>query len=173
MKSHRITAALVIAVAIAFSGGSARAEEDELDPVAMAKLLPDATIPLQRALKASEREGKPISGKYEIEKGALRLSVYTVRGDGFLEVVVDYNTAGIKKSEKITDAEDLDDAKSQSLAMSKSKLSLDTVVENATKANTGYRAVSIVPAIVGGAVPMATVILMKGTEVKKVTQQLD
>jgi hypothetical protein len=114
MKPHGITSALIIAMAIAFSCGSARADEDELDAAAMAKLLPAATVALEQALKVGEREGKPISGKYEIEKGALQLSVYTAKDGGFREVIVDHKTAAIEKSEKITDTEDLDDAKSQS-----------------------------------------------------------
>jgi hypothetical protein len=56
------------------------------DTAALAKALPDATVPLQQGLTVSEREGKPISGKYELEDGALQLSVYTEKDGRFTEV---------------------------------------------------------------------------------------
>jgi len=37
--------------------------------------LSEATVSLDEALKASEREGRPLSAKYEIENGAFQLSV--------------------------------------------------------------------------------------------------
>ena len=36
-----------------------------------------AKVALDAGLKASEREGKPISGKFELDEGKLQLSVYT------------------------------------------------------------------------------------------------
>jgi len=103
-----------------------RAEDN---PGALAKALPEASVSLDRGLKASEREGKPISGKYELEDGALQLSVYTMKGDQFSEVIVDHKTGAIKKAEKITDPDDLKNAKEQSEAMANAKLSLEQVVE--------------------------------------------
>ena len=91
-----------------------RAEEN---PGALAKALGEASVSLDQGLKASESEGKPISGKYELEDGALQLSVYTTKGDQFSEVIVDYKTGAIKKAEKITDPDDLKDAKEQSEAI--------------------------------------------------------
>jgi hypothetical protein len=39
---------------------------------------------------AGERAGQPISGKFEVEHGKLQLSVYTMKGEPFSEVIVDH-----------------------------------------------------------------------------------
>ena len=65
---------------------------EDTDPAALAKALKDTTVTLQDGLKASEPEGKPISGKFEIDDGKLELSVYTMKNDDFAEVVVDPTT---------------------------------------------------------------------------------
>jgi hypothetical protein len=56
--------------------------------------------------------------------------------------------------------------------MGKAKLSLGAAVASAVKANNGFRAVSAVPKLEGGQ-PAASVTLMKGEEVKKVTEKLE
>src|SRR5215510_16420218 len=81
-------------------------------------------------------------------------------------------TGAIKKAEKITDADDLKNAKEQSQAMANAKLSLEKAVADATKANSGYSAVSVVPTLDGGK-PVANITLMKGEDIKKVTAKLD
>ena len=53
-----------------------------------------------------------------------------------------------------------------------SKVALATAVYNAEQANTGYRAVSAIPSIEAGR-PVATVLLMKGEDLKKITEKLD
>jgi hypothetical protein len=45
-------------------------------------------------------------------------------------------------------------------------------VQDAVGANAGYRAVSVTPSLDGGQ-PVATVVLMKGQDVKTVTRKLD
>jgi hypothetical protein len=149
-----------------------RLAEEEDNPAALAKALSEASVSLEQGLKASESEGKPISGKFEVQDGALQLSVYTMKGDQFAEVLVDYKSGSIKKSEPITDPDDLKEGKEQGEAMGKAKLSLSTAVTNAVKANSEFRAVSAVPMLDGGK-PMASVTLMKGEEVKKATEKLD
>ena len=146
--------------------------EDEYNPAALVNALPQATVSLEQGLKASAREGKPISAKYEIENGALQLSIYTVQGARFSEVIVDHQSGAIKKAEPLTDADDVKDAKEQSAAMVKATVSLEVVVSRAGQANSGYRAVSAIPTLEGGHA-VATVTLMKGTEVKKVTEKLE
>jgi hypothetical protein len=84
----------------------------------------------------------------------------------------DYKSGSIAKSEPITDPGDLKEAKDQGEAMKKAKLSIGEAVANAVKANNGFRAVSAVPMLDGGH-PVASVTLMKGEEVKKVTEKLD
>ncbi len=154
-----------------FASLSSRAE-GEGDSAALAKALPQASVSLDQGLKASEREGKPISAKYEIENGALQLSVYTMKGDQFSEVIVDHSSGSIKKAEPITDADDLKAAQEQSAAMAKAKLPLEAAVGGAVKANSGYRAVSVIPTLNGGQ-PVAAITLMKGEDVKKVTEKLE
>ena len=97
----------------------ARAEADE---AALAAALKNASATLQGGLKASEAQGTPISAKFEIEDGKLQLSVYTMKGNDFMEVVADPNTGAIAKSEKITDAGDLKEAAEQKAAMAKAKV---------------------------------------------------
>jgi hypothetical protein len=171
MKAYIMRKDLVVAVtgilaAFALPSGA------EDNPSALAKALPEASVSLDQGLKASEREGKPISGKFELEDGALQLSVYTMKAGEFSEVIVDHKTGAIKKAEKITDTDDLKNAKEQSEAMAKAKVDLAKAVEVAMKANSGYRAVSATPTLDVGK-PVADITLMKGEQVKKVTEKLD
>jgi hypothetical protein len=83
------------------------------DSAALAAAMKNATATLESGLKASEHEGTPISAKFEIEDGKLQLSVYTMKGEGFTEVVADPKTGAITEAEKITDPEDLKAATSQ------------------------------------------------------------
>ena len=134
--------------------------------------LKDTTVTLQDGLKASEREGKPLSGKFEIEHDALQLSVYTLKGNDFIEVVADPKTGAIAKAEKITDADDLKAAAAQKAAMAKATVSLLAATDAAAKANAGLRTVSIYPQLQNGhAVAEAT--LLQGTTLKKVMEKLD
>ena len=156
---------------LAVASFSARAGDDD-NPAALAKALSEASVSLDQGLKASEGEGKPISGKFEVNDDALQLSVYTMKGDQFAEVLVDHKSGSIKKSEPITDSDDLKEAKEQGEAMAKAKLPLAAAIVSAVNANNGFRAVSAVPMLDGGE-PMASITLMKGEEVKKVTEKLD
>jgi hypothetical protein len=151
-------------------GATARAEEG--DPAALAAAMKNATATLQGGLRASEAQGTPISAKFEIEDGKLQLSVYTMKGNDFMEVVADPNTSAIAKAEKITDADDLKEATEQKAAMTKAKVPLLNATETAVTANAGYRAVSIVPELKNGQAT-AEVTLLQGTTIKKVTEKLD
>src|SRR5260370_27161042 len=167
---------IVVAAVLSFAGlpliGSSSWAEEGTSPAALAKALPQASVTLDQALKASAREGTPISAKYEIENGALQLSVYTMKGAKFIEVIVDHKSGAIAKSEMITDGDDMKAAQIQSAAMAKAKLTLDAAVGSAVKANAGYRAVEVEPMLDGGR-PVAAVTLMKGEDVQKVTHKLD
>ena len=142
------------------------------DSAALAAAMKNATATLQGGLKASEAQGTPISAKFEIEDGKLQLSIYTMKGNDFMEVVADPQTGAIAKAEKITDAGDLKDAAEQKAAMAKAKVPLLTATETAVKANAGSRAVSIVPELKSGQAT-AEVTLLQGTTFKKVTEKLD
>jgi hypothetical protein len=163
---HNLIFSIAAAAALLLAGPPSWAEE-EMNPAAMAKALPQASVSLENATRVSDREGKPLSVKYEIEKGALQLSVYTMKGDRFSELILDLKSGAVAKDEWITEADDLQAAQAQAAAMAKAKLTLDVA-----KGNAGYRAVSVTPALEGGR-PVATVVLMKGEDVKKVTEKLD
>ena len=171
MKKTALTLAFLVAwmftVPMAWAQKSADAEHAEL-----AKALRDARITLQRGLTASTKEGKPISAKYEVEHGKLQLSVYTMKGEKFSEVIVDHKTGKVAKAEPITSGDDLTAAKAQSEAMAKAKRSLDAAASEAVKENKGYRVVSVMPALKDGH-PVADVTLVKGTEWKTVAEKLD
>ena len=143
---------------------------DETEELASA--LKDTTVSLQDGLKASEREGKPISAKFEIEHNALQLSVYTLKGGNFMEVVADPKTGAIAKSEEITDTDDLKDAEAQKAAMATATTSLLAATDAAVKSNAGFRAVSVLPQLRNGH-PIAEVTLLQGTNSKKVIEKLD
>ena len=148
------------------------AESEKAEQAELAKALKDAKLTLENGLKASEREGKPISAKFEVEHGKLQFSAYTLKGNDFMEVVANPQSGAVEEAKKITDAEDLAAAKSQKDAMDKAKASLLAVTEKAVKANDGFRAASIFPSLKGGQ-PMAEVTLLKGDAFKTVSEKLD
>jgi len=135
--------------------------------------LSEASVSLDEALKASEREGRPLSAKYEIENGAFQLSVYVAKGNGFAEVIIDHKGGSIKKTEPITEADDLEQAKEQQQRLAHARIPLDRAVTDAVKDNSGYRAVEIEPTVDRAGKPVASVTLMKGDEVKKVVEPLE
>lgn len=145
---------------------------DDKERAELVNALKDAKIPLQQGVTASAREGKPISAKYEVEEGKLQLSVYTMKGDKFSEVIIDHKTGKVAKAEPITKDDDLKHARAQSEAMAKAKRSLDTAASEAVRENKGFRAVSVMPAMKDDH-PVAEVTLVKGTEWKTVSEKLD
>src|SRR6266566_1587285 len=172
MTSKTVRLLSLIAAVGFWSAALAPAWAEADDPKALAAALKDATATLQGGLKASEAQGTPISAKFEIEDGKLQLSIYTMKGNDFMEVVADPKTGVIAKSEKITDAGDLKEATSQKAAMGKAKVPLLTATETAVNANAGTRAVSIVPELKNGQAT-AEVTLLQGTTFKKVMEKLD
>jgi hypothetical protein len=172
MASRAIQLILFI-VAIGFwTTEAAPARAEGSDPAAWAAAMKNATATLQGGLKASEREGTPISAKFEIEDGKLQLSVYTMKDNNFMEVVADPKTGAIGEAEKIKDADDLKAATAQKAAMARAKMPLLTATETAVKANPGSQAVSIYPQLQNGRA-VAEVTLLQGTVLKKVTEKLD
>jgi hypothetical protein len=131
-----------------------------------------AKVSLEKGLAAAQAQGKPISGKYEMEEGKLQLSVYTAKQNKFWEVIVDYATGKVSKTEEIKEGEDLSAAKAQSEAMGKAKKSLQAATEKALAANAGYRAVSVVPELKDGK-PVAAIVLENATGTKDVSESLD
>ncbi len=171
--SRTTTVAVALLVAWFFAAPTSWAQtSDDKEHAELAKALKDAKIPLQRGLTASAKEGKPISAKYEVEHGKLQLSVYTMKGDKFSEVIVDHKTGKVAKAEPITQGDDLTHAKAQSAAMAKAKRSLDAAASAALKGNKGYRVVSVMPELKDDH-PVADVTLVKGTDWKTVSEKLD
>ncbi len=146
-------------------------EEEEGNQAALAKAVLRARVSLERGLAASASHGQPISAKFEIEEGKLQLSVYTVKGGKFFEVIVDHNGGQVVKAEPITQSDDLTAAQSQSAAMAKAKVSLRAAVEKALRGNAGFRAVSVTPSLKDGRA-VADVTLAKGEEFKTVSVPL-
>jgi uncharacterized membrane protein YkoI len=155
--------AAVLAMALLAGPTRAAAEDDDMDDDALGRAMGDAKVSLEKALSASAREGKPISAKYEVENGKLQLSVYTMKGDKFSEVIVDHSTGKVAKAEPITSGDDLAAATVQKQAMAKAKRSLEAATADAAKRKPGYRAASVTPRLEEGR-PVATVILLKGDD---------
>jgi hypothetical protein len=172
MMSRAVTLISLIAAIGLWIAAAVPARAEGGDSAALAAAMKNASATLQGGLRASEREGTPISAKFEIEDGKLQLSVYTMKGNDFMEVVADPGTGAVAKAEKITDAEDLKASASQKAAMAKAKMSLLTATETAVKDNPGFRAVSIFPELKGGNA-VAEVTLLQGTTFKKVAEKLD
>jgi hypothetical protein len=172
MASRAVPFTLLVAAIGFFGAAGISAWAEGGDEAALAAAMKNATATLQGGLKASEAQGTPISAKFEIEDGKLQLSVYTMKGSDFMEVVADPNTATIAKAEKITDAGDLKEAAEQKATMAKAKVPLLTATETAVNANAGSRAVSVVPELKNGQAT-AEVTLLQGTSFKKVTEKLD
>jgi hypothetical protein len=173
MNATTMVMAIVAALAFVVPTSWAQTSDDKAKEHAeLAKALKDAKVPLERGLTASTKEGKPISAKYEVEDGKVQLSVYTMKGDNFSEVIVDHKTGKIAKTEPITQGEDLAHAQEQREAMAKAKRSLGAAASEAVKENKGYRVVSVMPTMKDGH-PVADVTLVKGTEWKTVAEKLD
>lgn len=132
----------------------------------------DAKVTLQQGLIAAAKQGRPISGKFEVEDGKLQLSIYTAKDGKFSEVIVDHTTGNVAKSESITEGEDLAEAKSQNAAMEKAKTDLKAAVEKSAAATSGSRAISVTPALKDGHA-VASVTLLAGEQIQTVEQPLE
>jgi len=141
----------------------------EQDDAALIKAASSAKVTLQKGLTASQREGRPISAKFEMENGKLQLSVYTEKNGKFFEAIVDHMTGSIAKTEPITEGDDLADAKSQSAAMANAKTSLKEAVDKTVGLSL---AVGATPDIKDGH-PVASISVAKGGKLQTVTQRLD
>jgi len=138
----------------------------------LAKGVGETKVSLAQGLSASAGTGQPISAKFEIDEGKLQLSVYAAKGGKFSEVIVDHNTGKVSKAEPITSGDDLTDAKAQSEAMARAKESLRAALDKVLKTNSGYRAVSVIPALKDGH-PVADVTLVMGNQWKTASEKLD
>ena len=166
------TFAAMLTIVLIGSASVALADEDEGSGAAVAKFLPAAKVTLQQGLSAAESQGQPISGKFEVDEGHFQFSIYTAQGGKFSEVLIDYTTGKVAKSESITGGEDLADARKQMEAVAKAKKSLKSAVDQAEQVSGGFRAVGVTPKLSNGHA-VAVVTLVKGTQAKSVSESLE
>jgi hypothetical protein len=155
------------------SRSAAFADDDDYDATKLIRLFDAENMPLDQALRSSERVGQPISAKYDVNEGAVQLSVTIQGGQGFADVIFDPKSTSITKTQPITDEEDLSQAQAHAKAMTKANASLVKPIEEALKANSGYYAVRVVPVLAAGVFPVAMVTLIKGKNTKDVFERLD
>ena len=169
--SHWIFAASVVALTGSLVAPVVAADEAK-ERAELAKALSGAKVTLHSGLQTSASQGKPISAKFEVEDGKLQLSIYTLKGDGFSEVVINPASGKVDKAGTITNKEDLEHATAQKAAMDKSKITLIAAADKALQSNSGYRAVSIFPQMKADH-PVAEVTLARGKAFRTVTEPLD
>jgi formiminotetrahydrofolate cyclodeaminase len=173
--TRSFVAAALAAGLLALTTSVALADSDYEYGKQMPKLIkemPKAKVPLAQGIKDAEQGGKAVSAQYEVdEDNGYQLSVFVSKGAEIDEVIVDYATGKIKSSDKLTDPDDIKDAKSQAEAMSKAKKSLADAVDEAVKANPGFQAIRVVPKASGGEA-QAQVTLLNGSKTKKVVEKL-
>ena len=164
-------AGLALAVGLFFSLGTAQVQAEDTDQAALAKDLEAASATLEDGLQAAAPVGRPISAKFEIEKGQLQLSVYVVTGDEYAEVFVSTSTGVLMAKEKITDTEDLESAAAQKKAMESATTTLAVATTRALQQNGGSRAVSVIPALQAGR-PVAEVTILSRGQLKAISEGL-
>ena len=86
MKAWRVSVLTVAAVCLGTTL-AAQDKDEEGSPAAAAKAALSARVSLARGLVASASQGRPISAKFEMDEGKLELSVYTMKGGKFFEVI--------------------------------------------------------------------------------------
>src|SRR6266480_2166749 len=168
---------VIVALAASFADHrSALAIGPDQEHAELANALSGVKVSLQQGFTASEPEGQPISGKFEMDEGKLQLSVYTAKEGKYFEVIVDHMTGAIAKVEPITEGEDLAHAKSQKAAMDKAKVKL---ADTATKAKGQVKGesadvlvVSAIPELKDDR-PEATIVLLQGKRFSTASERLD
>lgn len=173
-----LTSAIGVIVLMASFAGQrpALAIGPDQEQAELANAMSGVKVSLQQAFTASEREGQPISGKFEVENGKLQLSVYTAKDGKFFEVIVDHMTGSIAKVEPITEGEDLTHAKSQKAAMDRAKVKLSDAATKAKGQAKGEAAdvlvVSAVPELKDDK-PEAAIGLLQGKRFTTASERLD
>lgn len=128
-------------------------------------------VALLDAIQTASASGKPLSARYEFEDGKLKLSVFVEKAGAYTELFFDHMTGKVAQTDKITDGDDLKDAKAQSKASAKATQSLAAALTKALAANPGYTAVDVTP-ILEGKRPVAEITLMKDGQFKGVSEPI-
>src|SRR5215469_3270684 len=116
-------AAVIVSSLLMTSASPAPAETSSVEGrETLTRAIQGAWLPLEGGLVVGEREGTPLSAKFEIDDGAFQLSIYTSKngspsGEAFMEVIVDYSAGMVLKAVPITDEGDLPAARVQKEAM--------------------------------------------------------
>jgi hypothetical protein len=161
-----------IAVLVLWGLACIQPRAEEQDMAALAAAMKDATATMEKGLESAARRGRPISAKFEVDDGELELSVYVDGGIGLREILVNPQSGTAMGATLITEGGDLKDAKEQSAAMDKAKVTLLTSAQHAVAANPGARVVSVFPELQSGHA-VAIVTLLNGDKFTKVTEVLD
>jgi len=145
-------------------------DDDDENPV-LGRVVKEAPISLEQGFAASAREGTPISGKFELDVDGAQLSVYTVKGEAFSEVIVDHKTGRIAKVIPITEGNDLRDALNQLAVMKEAQRALEEMTASALRSHQGFRTVSATPGRKDGAA-VVKLVLTNGTQWTTVHESL-
>jgi hypothetical protein len=168
----KISIALLAVLVVALGAGPAKPAMTDKEKAELATAVSGAKVTLEQGLAASKQDGKPVSGKFEIEDGKPQLSVYTVKdGSKYFEVIVDQTSGDIAKSELIADGEDLAEAKKRNDGLFRATRELREAVKEAKHDNPGYLAVSVSPEMKDGH-SLANVLLVKNNDWKTVLVDL-
>jgi len=140
----KISIALLAFLAGVLWLGLAEPAMSDKEKAELATAVSGAKVTLEQGLLVSKKNGKPVSGKFEIEDGKPQLSVYTIKDNSkYFEVIVDQTSGEIAKAEPITGGDDLTDAKKQNDGMFRATRELREAVKEAKADNPGYNAVSV------------------------------
>jgi len=162
----RIPVAVISVVAVALWVGPAKPAMTDKDRAELATAVSGAKVTLEQGLATSKKNGKPVSGKFEIENGKPQLSIYIVKdGTKYSEIIVDHTSGEIAKAEPITGGDDLTAAKKQSDGLFRATRELREAVREAKRDNPGYLAVSVWPEMKDSH-SLATVTLVKDNDWK-------
>jgi hypothetical protein len=168
----RTPTALVSVLAVALWAIPAGAAMSDKEKAELAPVVGSAKVTLEQGLATSKKNGKPVSAKFEIEKGKPQLSIYTVKdGNKYFEVIVDHTSGEIAKAEPITGGDDLTAAKKQNESLFRATRELREAVKEAKRDNPGYLAVSVWSEMKDGH-SIATVTLVKDNDWKTVVNDL-
>jgi hypothetical protein len=104
---------------------------------------------LEGGLNTGERVGRPISAKFVLEDGMLRLSLWIEKRDGVSEFNL-YPAIGMINEVVGIERDKIEAAIAQKLAIDSATISLFSATENAVKASKGFRAISVLPMLSEG-----------------------
>jgi len=145
---------------------------DDRERAELVDALRGARVSLEAGLSVAEGFGRPISAEFEIVDGDLELTIYLAKRVELLDLTVDPRTGVMTNVEAIADGTELQLARGYRKAMLKATVPLRAAVQQAVRANPGFRAVSIVPALKDDQ-PVADVVLLKGDVFKEISVALE